>query len=62
MKLLKQSVSALSEIAGNNVEGTKKTYDETEAVAGTFKQVYESVEQLRQIAEQLVQSIDYFKM
>jgi methyl-accepting chemotaxis protein len=57
-----EAVSALSEIAGNNVEGTKKTYDETEAVAGTFKQVYESAEQLRQIAEQLVQSIDYFKM
>ena len=49
-----EAVSALSEIAGNNVEGTKKTYDETEAVAGTFKQVYESAEQLRQIAEQLV--------
>ena len=57
-----EAVSALSEIAGNNMEGTKKTYDETEAVAGTFKQVYESAEQLRQIAEQLVQSIDYFKM
>ncbi|MBO6143407.1 MAG: cache domain-containing protein [Lachnospira sp.] len=57
-----EAVSSLSEIAGNNMEGTKKTYDETEAVAGTFKQVYESAEQLRQIAEQLVQSIDYFKM
>lgn len=57
-----EAVSALSEIAGNNMEGTKKTYNETEAVAGTFKQVYESAEQLRQIAEQLVQSIDYFKM
>ena len=57
-----EAVSALSELAGNNMEGTKKTYNETEAVAGTFKQVYESAEQLRQIAEQLVQSIDYFKM
>lgn len=57
-----EAVSSLSEIAGNNMEGTKKTYDETEAVAGTFKQVYESAEQLRRIAEQLVQSIDYFKM
>ncbi len=57
-----EAVSSLSEIAGNNMEGTKKTYDETEAVAGTFKQVYESAEQLRRISEQLVQSIDYFKM
>ena len=38
------------------------TYDETEEVVDTFKQVYVSAEQLREIADELVSSIDYFKM
>ena len=45
-----------------NVDSTKKTYDETEEVVDTFKQVYVSAEQLREIADELVSSIDYFKM
>ena len=45
-----------------NVDSTKKTYDETEEVVDTFKQVYVSAEQLREIADELVSSIDYFKI
>ena len=57
-----QAVSELSEIVQGNVDSTKKTYDETEEVVDTFKQVYVSAEQLREIADELVSSIDYFKM
>lgn len=57
-----QAVSELSEIVQGNVDSTRKTYDETEEVVDTFKQVYVSAEQLREIADELVSSIDYFKM
>ena len=57
-----QAVSELSEIVQGNVDSTKKTYDETEEVVDTFKQVYVSAEQPREIADELVSSIDYFKM
>ena len=57
-----QAVSELSEIVQGNVDSTKKTYDETEEVVDNFKQVYFSAEQLREIADELVSSIDYFKM
>ena len=46
----------------NNVEGTRKTHQETEEVAGSFTQVSESAEQLRKIAGMLADSIDYFKI
>lgn len=56
------AVDELSEIAQNNVEGTKKTHQETEEVADSFRHVSESAEQLREIAGLLADSIDYFKM
>ena len=56
------AVDELSEIAQNNVEGTKKTHQETEEVADTFRQVSDSAEKLREIAGQLADSIDYFKI
>lgn len=56
------AVDELSEIAQNNVEGTKKTHQETEEVADTFRQVSDSAEKLREIAGQLAESIDYFKI
>lgn len=56
------AVDELSEIAINNVEGTRKTHQETEEVAGSFTQVSESAEQLRRIAGMLADSIDYFKI
>ncbi len=56
------AVDELSEIAQNNVEGTKKTHQETEEVADSFHHVSESAEQLREIAGLLADSIDYFKM
>lgn len=56
------AVDELSEIAQNNVEGTKKTHQETEEVADSFHHVSESAEQLREIAGLLANSIDYFKM
>ena len=57
-----QAVEDLSAIAQDNASGTKETYDETEVVVDTFQQVYMSAEQLREIADKLVGSIDYFKI
>ena len=57
-----QAVGELSDIAQDNGSGTRRTYDATEDVAGTFEQVSVSAEQLREIARQLVKSIDYFKL
>ena len=57
-----QAVGELSDIAQDNASGTRRTYDATEDVAGTFEQVSVSAEQLREIARQLVKSIDYFKL
>lgn len=55
-----QAVETLSNIAQDSVSGTKKTYEDTEEVVDTFKQVYTSAEQLREIADQLAGSVQYF--
>ena len=55
-----QAVETLSNIAQDSVSGTKKTYEDTEEVVDTFKQVYMSAEQLREIAAQLAGSVQYF--
>ena len=55
-----QAVETLSNIAQDSVSGTKKTYEDTEEVVDTFKQVYMSAEQLREIADQLAGSVPYF--
>lgn len=55
-----QAVETLSNIAQDSVSGTKKTYKDTEEVVDTFKQVYMSAEQLREIADQLAGSVQYF--
>ena len=55
-----QAVETLSNIAQDSVSGTKKTYEYTEEVVDTFKQVYMSAEQLREIADQLAGSVQYF--
>ncbi|MCI6784039.1 MAG: methyl-accepting chemotaxis protein [Lachnospiraceae bacterium] len=55
-----QAVETLSSIAQDSVSGTKKTYEDTEEVVDTFKQVYMSAEQLREIADQLAGSVQYF--
>lgn len=55
-----QAVETLSNIAQDSVSGTKKTYEDTEEVVDTFKQVYMSAEQLREIADQLAGSVQYF--
>ena len=52
----------LTVIAQDNESGTKATYNETEVVVDTFQQVYMSAEQLQEIADKLVGSIDYFKI
>ena len=57
-----QAVDHLSEIAGENLDSTKSTYEQTEIVADTFKQVYNSADELKAIADKLVKSIEYFKM
>ncbi len=55
-----QAVEDLSVIAQDNESGTRETYEETEMVVNTFQQVYMSAEQLQEIADKLVGSIDYF--
>ena len=57
-----QAVEDLTVIAQDNESGTKATYNETEVVVDTFQQVYMSAEQLQEIADKLVGSIDYFKI
>lgn len=57
-----QAVEDLTVIAQDNESGTKATYNETEVVVDTFQQVYMSAEQLQEIADKLVESIDYFKI
>lgn len=57
-----QAVEDLTAIAQDNESGTKETYNETEVVVDTFQQVYMSAEQLQEIADKLVGSIDYFKI
>lgn len=57
-----QAVEHLSEIAAENLDSTKSTYEQTEIVADTFKQVYNSADELKTIADKLVKSTEYFKM
>ena len=57
-----QAVEHLSEISAENLDSTKSTYEQTEIVADTFKQVYNSADELKTIADKLVKSIEYFKM
>ena len=57
-----QAVEHLSEISAENLDSTKSTYEQTEIVADTFKQVYNSADELKTIADKLVKSTEYFKM
>lgn len=57
-----QAVSQLSETSQHNVEENIKTHDETVEVADTFKDVAQSAKRLQQIAGQLADSVDYFKI
>lgn len=57
-----QAVEHLSEISGENLDSTKSTFEQTEMVADTFKQVYNSADELKAIADKLVKSTEYFKM
>ncbi len=57
-----QAVEHLSDIAQDNLANTQNTYEQTEVVADTFKQVYNSADELKAIADELVKSIEYFKV
>ena len=57
-----EAVEQLAEIARDNVDSTQQTYAETQEVLDTFKQVYDSAGQLKKIADELAQSMQYFKM
>lgn len=57
-----QAVEELSEIAQDNASGTQRTYDATREAAGAFGQVSSSAGRLREIADELVKSIEYFKL
>lgn len=57
-----QAVEHLSDIAQDNLANTQNTYEQTEVVADAFKQVYNSADELKTIADELVKSIEYFKV
>ena len=57
-----KAVEGLSQIAHDNVDSTQQTYTETQEVLDTFKQVYDSAGQLKKIADELAESMQYFKM
>ncbi len=57
-----KAVEKLAEIAHDNVDSTQQTYAETKEVLDTFGQVYDSAEQLKKIADELAESMQYFKM
>ena len=57
-----EAVEQLSQIAHDNVDSTQQTYTETQEVLHTFKQVYDSAGQLKKIADELAESMQYFKM
>ena len=57
-----QAVEHLSDIAQDNLANTQNTYEQTEVVADTFKQVYNSADELKTIADELVKSIEYFEV
>ncbi len=57
-----EAVEQLSQIAHDNVDSTQQTYTETQQVLDTFKQVYDSAGQLKKIADELAESMQYFKM
>ncbi|MDE7247830.1 MAG: cache domain-containing protein, partial [Lachnospiraceae bacterium] len=57
-----RAVEDLSEIAQDNASGTQRTYDATQEATGAFEQVSNSAGRLREIADELVKSIEYFKL
>ena len=57
-----EAVEQLSQIAHDNVDSTQQTYTETQEVLDTFTQVYDSAGQLKKIADELAESMQYFKM
>lgn len=57
-----EAVEQLLQIAHDNVDSTQQTYTETQEVLDTFKQVYDSAGQLKKIADELAESMQYFKM
>lgn len=57
-----EAVEQLSQIAHDNVDSTQQTYTETQEVLDTFKQVYDSAGQLKKIADELAESMQYFKI
>lgn len=57
-----QAVEHLSGIAQDNLTNTKNTYNQTEVVADAFRQVYNSADELKAIADELVRSIEYFNV
>lgn len=57
-----QSVDELSAIAQENAASTQCTYDSTESVANAFENIHDSADRLKEIANELVGSIEYFKM
>lgn len=56
------AVEELAEIAGQNMESTRRTFEETQKVTDTFKEVYSGAVKLREIADKLAESVSYFKM
>lgn len=59
---VREALEKLSQIAHDNVDSTQQTYAETQEVLDTFRQVYDSAGQLKKIADELAESMQYFKI
>ncbi len=44
------------------MESTQRTFEETQKVTDTFREVYSGAVKLREIADKLAESVSYFKM
>lgn len=57
-----KTVEDLSEIAKQNVAGTRQTCAQTAEVADTFGQIEDSAQHLKQIADELSNTMKYFRL
>lgn len=57
-----QAVEGLSEIAEQNVANTQETYAQTAQVSGTFEQIENNAVQLKQIADELSDTMKHFRL
>lgn len=57
-----QQMQGIITSQSESMQDTQRTYDATQEAAGAFEQVSTSAGRLREIADKLVKSIEYFKL